>query len=174
MKGLDKNVDIQLFPATVLQIDKHARTGLFTDNRFFPLNMDAMYNDVVFQLHDANNTLPLEIKNVHLPLYNNQVVDIISVNRFIVGYVDVKNEEYYYITNDFCKVIGLKFWRLFIWMAGILAVFITFTFTKNNYATTVSCILLIATWCMHIIIASALNRKIEHAIDQFMESFSLV
>lgn len=174
MKVLDKNVDIQLYSATVLQIDKYARSGLFTDNRSFPLNMNTMYNDVVFQLQDTGKTLPLEVKNVQLPLYNKQAVDIISVNKFIIGYVDVKNEEYYYITDDFCKVIGFKFWGLLVWMVGLLAIFITFTLAKNNYAAMFSCILIITTWCIHIVIASALNRKIEHVIDEFMGNFSLV
>jgi hypothetical protein len=174
MKVLDKNVDIELYPATVLQIDKYARTGLFTDNRFFPLNMNTMYNDVVFQLQDTGKTLPLEIKDVQLPLYNKQAVDIISVNKYIIGYVDVKNEEYYYITDDFCKVIGFRFLGLLVWMAGLLVAFITFTFAKNNYAAMFSCILIIVTWCMHIIIASTLNRKIERSIDKFMGNFSLV
>jgi len=174
VKVLDKEVSIELHPATVMQVDKYARTGIFTDDRFLPFTANALHTNIVFQLKDTEATQPLNVRDVQLPLYNKQEVDIISANEFIIGYVDVKNEEYYYITNNFCKVMGLTIPVFFTWIIGITAAVTAMIIIKNNYAPLFATMLLVVTWLMHISIKFILNRKIENEIDECLKTFSAV
>ena len=106
MKALNKNLNIQLSPAKIISIDNYVTTGLFTDDRFLPLGNNTLHTNVVLQLKNTDRILPLNIRNMQLPLRDAQDVDIISANQQVIGYVDVRSEEYYYITNDFCKAMG--------------------------------------------------------------------
>jgi hypothetical protein len=172
MKALDKNITIELSRATVLQIDKYARTGIFTDDRFFPLTTNTMLTNIIFQLKNTNKTLPLYVRNMQVPLYDKQEVDIISANNFIIGYVDVANEEYFYTTDDFSKISGIKIPEKFTWIIGITAAITVATILKNSYTPFLACLLLLAAWLLHSIINFTLNKKIENEIDEFMESVS--
>jgi hypothetical protein len=172
MKILNKDLDIQLLPATIVQIDKYAKTGILRDERFVPFSINQFYTNIVFQLQQTGKTLPLDVKNIQLPLYNKQEVDIISANQFIIGYVDVKSEEYYYITNDFYKAAGMQFLEVLTWLVSIIATITILTIIKNSYALLFACSLLMLTWLANIIIKSVLNKKIENAIDASMKTFS--
>ena len=117
MKVLDKNVNIKLLPAIVMQIDKYVQAEFFTDN-MLPLSMSRLYTNVIFQLQQAGKILPVDILDLQPFLYKTQKVDIIKANQFVIGYGDVKNEEYYYIITDFCKAFGIKFPGLPTWLIG--------------------------------------------------------
>jgi hypothetical protein len=172
MKMFDKDLRIELSRATVLQIDKCARTGIFTDDRFFPLTTNPMFTNIIFQLKNSNNTLPLYIRDKQVPVYNKQEVDIIKANDFIIGYVDVAKEEYFYTTNDFCKIIGIKMPSTFIWIIGIAGAITVATVLQNSYAPLFAFMPLVFALLLHRIINFALNKKIENEIDEFMKSVS--
>lgn len=173
MKVFEKNVTIELLPATVLQVDKYARTGPFIDTMFFPFIVNYMYTNIVFQLQQTGKTLPIDIRDLQTSLYTRQKVDIIRANQFVIGYVDIKNEEYYYITNDFCKALGIKFLNLFTWLISIAGTVTILIAIENNYAALFACMLVILIWSAHFIIKFILNKKIENAIDERMKTFSI-
>jgi len=172
MKVLDKNLHIELSRATVLQIDKYARTGIFTDDRFFPLTTNTVFTNIIFQLKNSNSTLPLYVRDRQVPVYAKQEVDIIKANDFIIGYIDVANEEYFYTTNDFCKIIGIKIPAIFTWILGIAGAITVAAVLQNSYAPLFAFILLIFALLIHSIINFTLNKKIENEIDEFMKSVS--
>ena len=105
MKVAGKTINVELFPATVLQVDQSASTNILTDTAFFPLKSNAPHTYITFQLKENDTTLPLDVPDAQLPMYKEQEVDIISLNQSVVGFVDIKSREYYYITNDFCSAL---------------------------------------------------------------------
>ncbi|MEP6465959.1 MAG: hypothetical protein ABJB05_06620 [Parafilimonas sp.] len=175
MKALQEKVNIELYPATIIQVNTSARKRIFTDEKFYQLTANTLRRDVIIKLKNSNKTLPLNIRNKQLPLHKKQEVDIISANKCIIGYVDVKKEEYYYLTNNFCKVIGFNIPAFFItWITGIVAAASTLIFIENNYKPLLAGILLMLTFMIHVSIKSILNKKIENEIDECMKSFSIV
>lgn len=171
---LEKRINIELVPATVAKIDSYVTTGVFVNKAFLPFSVNKPCANVVFQLQQSGTTLPLSVKNVQLPLYNEQQVDVIKANECIIGYVDVKSEEYYYTTSDFCKAAGVHFLELLTWLVSIMATISILTIIKNNYALLFACGLLISTWVVNIFIKHLLNKKIENIIDNSMKMFSIL
>jgi len=174
MNILEKRINLELIPATVAKIDKSAATGLFASNTYLPFSAKKPCTNVVFQVQHSGAIVPLNVKNEQLPLYNEQEVDVIKANQFIIGYVDVKKEEYYYTTNDFCKAAGIHFLDVIIWMISILATISILTISKNNYAPLFAFALLASTWIVNIITRHFLNKKIENVIDNSMRTFSIL
>ncbi len=172
MKVLNRNLDIQLSPATILKVNNYEKLN-HSEHKLLPVNAKGSKTDIVFQLKDSDKTLPLSVHDLQLPLYNEQEVDIISANQFIIGFVDVKNEEYYYLTNDFCKAAGLKFFETLTWFTGIMASIIILRMADSMYAPVYAITLLTLTWTINIIMKEVFNRKIENAIDESMQMFSL-
>ena len=171
MKVLNRNLDIQLSPATILQVNSNTKPEA-SNHKLLPATK-KLNTDIVFQLKDSDKTLPLSVTDLQLPLYNEQEVDIISANQFIIGFVDVKNEEYYYLTNDFCKAAGMQFFETLTWFAGIMASIIILRMTASMYAPVYAITMLTLTWTLNIIIKEVFNREIENAIDEHMRAFSL-
>ena len=172
MKVLNRNLDIQLSPATIVKVNSNEKTSE-PAHALLPVNFKRSQTDILFQLKDSDKTLPLSVNDLQLPLYNEQEVDIISANQFIIGFVDIKSEEYYYLTNDFCKAAGLRFLETFTWFAGIVASIMILRMTKSMYAPVYTITLLTLTWALNIIMKEVFNRKIESAIDARMQAFSL-
>jgi hypothetical protein len=172
MKVLNRSLDIQLCAATILKVNNYEKPN-DSEHKLLPFNFNRSQTDIVFQLKDSDKTLSLSVNDLQFPLYIDQEVDIISANQFIIGFVDVKSEEYYYLTNDFCKAAGLKFLESFTWFAGILASVMILRVTKNMYAPVYAITLLTFTWTLNIIMKEVFNRKIENAIDERMQAFSL-
>src|SRR6478735_9087842 len=50
VKFLQKKLNIELSPATIVHIDKHSRPGIFTDDRFMPLAANTLHTSILFQL----------------------------------------------------------------------------------------------------------------------------
>jgi hypothetical protein len=171
MKLLNRNLDIQLSPATVLRVNNNAKPGTLSYS-LSPALLKAQ-TDILFQLKDSEKMLPLSVYNMQLPLYDKQEVDIISANQFIIGFVDIKSEEYYYVTKDFCEAMGSKFFDMLSWFAGIVAIMIILTSAKSVYTPVYVITTLILTWLGNIIAKEVFNRKIENAIDERMQAFSL-
>lgn len=172
MKVLNRNLDIHLSPATILRVNNYAKTN--SANYKLPSTTSKkLQTDIVFQLRDSDKTLPFSVCNMQLPLYNEQEVDIISANEFIIGFVDIKNEEYYYFTNDFCKAAGMNFFEAFAWFAGIMGTLVILKMAESTYAPVYAITLLTLTWTLNIIIKEVFNRTIESAIDERMQAFSL-
>jgi hypothetical protein len=172
MKVLNRNLDIQLCPATILKVNNHEKS-VHSVHKLPAVNFKGPQTDIVFQLKNSDKTLPLSVHDLQLPLYNEQEVDIISANQFIIGFVDVKSEEYYYLTNDFCKAAGLRFFEKFTWFAGIIASIIILRTAKSMYAPVYAITVLTLTWAINLIMKEVFNRKIENAIDARMQTFSL-
>lgn len=173
MKLLNNKLNIELSPATIVHVDTQCGHGLLTDQHFFPLLSRTPQTNVVFQLKDSNKILPFDVQNIKLPLYNMQEVDIISANQFVIGYVDVKSEEYYYITDDFYKAAGIGFIDMLSWLAGILVVGFMLTFIKNDYAAILAFATLFIIWMVNVTIKTVLNRKIENNMDELLRTFSV-
>lgn len=174
MKFLNNKLNIELSPATIVHIDQQNTPGIFTDSRFRPLAPDALSANVVFQLKDSNKIFPVHVQNRQLPLYNMQEVDIISANQFVIGYVDIKSEEYYYITNDFYKAAGIGFIDMISWLTGILVAGCMLTLVKNEYAALLALILLLAIWISNVTVKTVLNQKIENNMDELLKTFSIL
>lgn len=172
MKVMNRNLDIQLSPATILKVNNYEKLNA-SENKLLPVNSKGSQTDIVFQLKDSDKTLPLSVRHLQLPLYKEQEVDIISANQFIIGFVDVKSEEYYYLTNDFCKAAGMQFFETLTWFAGIMASIIILRMTESVYAPVYATTILTLTWTLNIIMKEVFNRKIENAIDERMQAFSL-
>jgi len=173
MKVFDKSVNIELLPATVMQVDKYARTGLFTDNTL-PLSMNRMHTNVVFQLQQTGKILPVDIADLQPFLYKKQKVDIIKVNQFVVGYVDLKNEEYYYTTTDFCNALNVKFPGLLAWLISITMGVIILAAVRNTHALLFVYPVMISIWIIHWVLKHVLNKRIENAIDDYMKTLSIL
>ena len=175
MKTLHRKVNIELHPATIMHVDKYARNGLFTDDRFLPLTANTLHTEVIVKLKNADETLPLSVRDKQLPLHKKQEVDIISANKCIIGYVDVKREEYYYFTNNFCKITGFNIPAFFItWVTGFVASASILIFMESDYKAIFACMLLMLTCILHITVKLILNRKIESEIDECMQAFSII
>jgi hypothetical protein len=171
MKLLNRNLDIQLSPATILRVNDNTKPDTF-DHYSSPPSRKAR-TDILFQLKNSDKTLPLSVRNKQLPLYDKQEVDIISANQFIIGFVDIKKEEYYYVTEDFYEAVGTKFFDMLSWFAGIMAIIIILTLAKSMYTPVYVITTLTLTWLGNIIVKEVFNRKIENAIDERMQAFSL-
>ncbi len=172
MKVLNRNLDIQLSPATILKVNNYSKVD-GVHNKLSPSTLKKSQTEIVFQLKDSDKTLPLSVHNLQLPLYNEQEVDIISANEFIIGFVDIKKEEYYYLTNDFYKAAGMKFFDMLTWFAGIMGTIVILSIVKNMYAPVYAITMLTLTWTLNIILKEVFNRKIESSIDKRMQAFSL-
>jgi hypothetical protein len=172
MKVLNRNLDIQLSPATILRVNNNIKHEAQT-HKLLPAVSKKLQTDIVFQLKDSDKTLPLSVHDMELPLYHEQEVDIISANQFIIGFVDVKSEEYYYLTNDFCKAAGMQFFETLTWFAGIIASIMVLRMVGSMYAPVYAITILTLTWAINIITKEVFNRKIESAIDEHMQAFSL-
>lgn len=173
MRVSGKELDVELSGAIVLQVNKYSGTGIFTDDKFFPLTQNTMHTNIVFQLKDTNKTLPLDVRDVYVPAYDKQEVDIIRVNKSIVGYVDVKNEEYYYLTNDFCKAIGAGIPSFFVWLAGLIGAIIVYNLISSDRDIWYITLPLFLAWLFYMISKLILNPKIEKAIDEYMQTASV-
>jgi len=166
VKLLHNKLNIELSPATIVHVNKHNRPGIFTT--------DPQHANVVFKLKASDKILPLEVHNMKLPLYTTQEVEIISANQFIIGYVDIKSEEYYYLTNDFYKAAGIGFIDIVSWLTGILVVGGMLTIIKNEYAALFAFVLLFAIWILNLTLKTIVNRKIENNMDELLKTYSVL
>jgi hypothetical protein len=71
MKVFDKSVNIELLPATVMQVDKYARTGLFTDNTL-PLSMNRHEHQRSFSITANRQNFTCRYPDLQPFLYKKQ------------------------------------------------------------------------------------------------------
>jgi hypothetical protein len=167
MKVAGKTIDVALHDATVLEVDKYSRKGMFTANS--PLRTYIRHTHVIFQLKDTNKTFSLDAKNVELPVHSKQKVGIISLNRSVIGFSNTDSDEYYYITNDFYKVLSLGRAYFLVWLTGIAGAIFILSALKTNYASLLSLVPFAFAWLVYSIKKFFVNKEIETAVDKFMQ-----
>jgi len=91
------NFDISYENATVVHSNKYNQnSGIIISNFFF----SNLFQDVAFKLDYNNQEFSTTFKNLNLPLYVGQKIQLVAINKNVIAYIDKNKNEFYYLTNN--------------------------------------------------------------------------
>lgn len=161
-----KEFTLFLDPATVIHANKF--TGTSGGWGSLPVHT-SLYADIVFRSKESGVDWPVRIKDLDLPLYTNQEVMVISIEQYIIGYIDKQTNKYHYTETDFAYVLDLGFPLYKIWIGGIAAGIAVFLVTTNpDYKFFLCFVPLLIGWLMYRIKKWMINREIIRKLDYYL------
>jgi hypothetical protein len=161
---LSKEEPIDLYNATVIHANKYYRTSGGWGS--WPVT-STLYIDVVFRDKASGDDWPVTVRNLDLPLYNEQEVSVICVRDIIIGYIDRKTNRYYFTTSDFAKTFKLGIQHMIMWIIGIAGGLVTYLFVGNELAYWAFLPLVIAIIVFYIQ-KMAINYRVGASLDHYM------
>jgi hypothetical protein len=97
----------------------------YNQSYYFILN--DFCTDIVFEL-DNGTKISKTVFNLNLPIYSGQIIDLISIDNSIIALEDKDNNEYFYLSNNPARELGLE---KITWLSVVIATIILyFLFTK--------------------------------------------
>lgn len=164
VKILNKEEPVDLYNATVIHANKYYQTSGGWGS--WPV-ISTLYIDVVFRDKASGDDWPITVRNLDLPLYNEQEVSVICVRNIIIGYVDRKANRYYFTTSDFAKTFTLGIRRVFMWLTGIAGGLITYLLVPHELAFWAFLPLLLAVLVFYIQ-KMVINYRVGAELDHYM------
>ncbi len=161
-----KEFTLFLDNATVIHANKFTETrgGWGSLPVYSSLNVD-----VVFRSKESGADWPISFKNLDLPLYTNQEVMVISIEQYIIGYIDKQTNKYHYTETDFAYVLDLGFPLYKVWIGSIATGIAVYFITTDSYLKPFLCFIpLFVGWLIYRIKKWTINREITRKIDYYL------
>lgn len=159
--------DIQLTytNATVIHSNKYNQNNGFYVWHLFSQNL---LHDVVFKLETTGEEFPVTLKNMNLPLYQNQLVSLIAVDDTVIGFIDSNSRKYYYLTNNLQKALGKAGYLPWIFWGSIALILGIFYFLDPGYTQNLRALFLIPplVWLYQMMSNHRFEKKIDNMILQ--------
>ncbi|MDB5202417.1 MAG: hypothetical protein JWQ27_1826 [Ferruginibacter sp.] len=157
---------LSLQPATVIHSNKfsEARGGGFN----LPV-ISTLYTEVVYRMKDTQADVKLYLRNRNLPIYTNQEVSLISSSGKLIGFIDVKTNQYYYTSSDLSRHLGMAipyYWVLIFSVAGAALIYFLYPEGRGPLMAAPALIALLFYWIYKYLT----NRRITQAVDAYMVS----
>jgi hypothetical protein len=105
--------EIEYYPATVIQSDKYQESSFFTNNAWSL----TPKHDIAFRLKNIDHEFFFTTEYSRIRAYVGQEVALITLNKKIIGFLNTKSNDYYYLTNKFARILGFGVswkWILFV------------------------------------------------------------
>jgi hypothetical protein len=157
------DLTLSLDTATVIHANKFSRA----DGAISFFVFSTLYTDVVFRLNEPNKDLPVYIKNLDLPIYSGEDVTLIRAANIIIGYIDTKSNDYYYISNDLGRKLGLGVPYYWIWLTGIGAGVLIY-FLQDQTISIWNFVPFVLAWLLVKLQKVILNYRIKKDVDQIL------
>jgi hypothetical protein len=93
---------IEYHPATVVQSEKYEERSTFSNNywAFTPKH------DIAFRVKDTDEDFFFTTEYSRIRAYVGQEVALITLDKKIIGFLNTKSNDYYYLTNRFARILG--------------------------------------------------------------------
>lgn len=124
---------IEYYPATVVHSDKYNETNYFTFNNY---NANTPSHDITFRENQTGHEFFFTVEYSKMKAYVGQNVDLITLDKKIIGYVSNSTNNYYYLTNQFAKILQLGIhWKWIVSLEISLAISLYFNtdYSLQNY-----------------------------------------
>ena len=90
------DMTVSYLSAKVVHSNKYNQNSGFY---FLHLFFSNLLHDVVFRT-DNGDEYPMTLKNMNLPIYQEQSVTLITIDEIIIGFIDNATNNYYYLTKN--------------------------------------------------------------------------
>ena len=151
--------------ARVIHANKYSETsgGIFNSPVY-----STLYTDVVFRLHDTNEDYKVYISGLDLPLYTEQEVTLVCVDRAVVAFIDSQTKYYYYTSDDYSRLLGfgVSYWWL---VATLVLVVVSFSLVNDRQVSTWLLLIVPVLYVFIRVHRWILNQRIKKAITAFLE-----
>jgi hypothetical protein len=125
----DFNLPVTVYRATVIHSNKYSRA----EGTISYFVFSTLYTEVVFRFAETNEDRPYQIRGLDLPLYTGEEVMLVCVGNIIIGYIDVKSNRYYYMTENLRYSLGLGMAPYWIWIGAILVFGLLYILQKPDF-----------------------------------------
>ncbi|MES2004653.1 MAG: hypothetical protein V4450_09030 [Bacteroidota bacterium] len=133
-----------------------------------PIN-STLYTDVVFRSQESGADWPIRFNNRDLPLYTDQEVMVMSIDQYIIGFIDKQTSKYYYTETDFAYLLDLGFPLFKAVIAGIvLGVLGYFISSEMKYRVLFCIAPLFIAWVSYLAKKWQINREITSKLDDYL------
>lgn len=115
-----KDFPISYLNATITHVNKYNHNSGFVFSVFF---FSSLFTDVVFKLEGTGEEIPITLKNLNLPVFSGQKIQLIAIEDQVVALLDKATNNYYFLTRNLQEELqyGLTFsWPLVVVMTVIL------------------------------------------------------
>lgn len=164
IKFSNTEIPLSLHSARVIHANKYSEAygGAFN----LPIS-STLYTDVVFRLNETREDYKIYIKNLDLPIYNEQEVTVICSAKRVLGYIDMQTNYYYYTTKDFSRSLGIGLPYIWVWVVGILGG--TCLYLINNQEISLWVLVpFLAAYILFLMQKWILNHRIQKEINTFL------
>jgi hypothetical protein len=124
---------IEYYPAKVVHSDKYSERDIFVTNNYFAFTPK---HDIAFKENQTGCEFFFTVEYSKIITYVGQEVDLITLDKKIIGYLSKAGNDYYYLTNNFAKIlnIGINWkWILLIEILLGIALFFNNDYTQQGY-----------------------------------------
>ena len=165
IKFSNTDIPLSLYGARVIHANKYSEThgGAFN----FPVS-STLYTDVVFRLTETGEDIKTYIKNLDLPIYNEQEVTVICSGKKVIGFIDVKTNYYYYTTKNFSRLLGIGISFIWVWILGLLGGLAIYSFYDRKNVLLII-VPLLAVYAIFLIYKWILDYRIQKEIDIYLQ-----
>ncbi len=162
---MPNNIQLTYTNATVIHSNKYNQNyGFYLWHMFF----QNLLHDVVFKLETTGEEFPVTLKNMNLPLYQNQLITLIAVDDTVIGFIDSNSRKYYYLTNNLQKALGKADYLRWIVWGSVILIMAVFIFVNVEYTQHMTSLFLIPplVWIYSLISNYRFEKKIDKMILQ--------
>lgn len=160
-----KPYQLVLHNATVIHANKYSETSGGWGS--LPLR-STLKMEIVFRSKEDGQDWQVKINNEDLPLYTEQEVTVISLENYIIGFIDKQTSKYYYIDNDFASLLELGIALYKVWLAGILIGITAMMLTPLPYKFIAAFAPFLLCWVIYILKKWRINREFSSKIDAYL------
>ena len=158
----DYDLPVTLYNATVIHANKFSRA----DGAFSYFVFSSLHTDIVFRMSDTNDDIPVYVSNLDLPIYSGEEVMIVVIAKIVVAYIDSKTNQYYYLSNNLGKTLGMGIAFYWVWLAALLMSLMIF-FIQPTFSAW--CIIpFIGAWLFLLLQRLILHSRLRNRIDQVL------
>ncbi|PWK28840.1 hypothetical protein LV89_00393 [Arcicella aurantiaca] len=156
--------EIDYHPATVVQSDKYEESSFITNNSW----SHTPKHDLAFRLKNTDQEFFFTTEYSAIRAYVGQEVHLITLNKKIIGFLNTKSNDYYYLTNKFARILGFGVswkWILLIEILLGIALFSTKEYSPRSTIILALFIVPAIYWILMRIYNLYLEKKIDKVVS---------
>lgn len=160
----NQTFEVDYHPATVIQSDKYEERSFISNSAwsFTPKH------DIAFRVKNTDQEFFFTTEYSKIRAYIGQEVALITLDKKIIGFLNTKSNDYYYLTNKFARILGFGInwkWILLVEiLIGICLFFVKEYSLQKNIAISLFIIPAIY-WILMRIYNLYLEKKIDKVIQ---------
>lgn len=156
---------ISYYPATITHSDKYSETSLFASTSYFN---SMPKQDIAFKITLTGEEHFFTIPYGRIPATVGQEVSLIVLDKSVIGYINNSNNEYYFLTNQFAKLLGLGIdWKWILLIEILLGIGI---FLSQGYLQTYLSLSFLIVPITYWITMRLFNLSIQNKIDGVVQN----